>query len=78
MTRVEESDNNFYSIEFTIIIGLFVYFTGNFFYMLLVKYFTNSPEIVKYQLTGVYCIITIIKNFILGFSLYKNRTIEES
>mgnify|MGYP003342354498 CR=1 FL=1 len=78
MTNVEESGINFFSTEFIIIIGLFVYFTGTFFYMLLVKYFTNSPEKQKYQLIAVYCFVTIIKNIILSFSLSKNIFTEQT
>lgn len=58
------------SISFWICVGLFVYFTGNFFYILLV---INSTPDDKNELIIIYSFVTIIKNIILGLSLLKNE-----
>mgnify|MGYP003340961695 FL=1 len=60
------------SINFWINVGLFVYFTGNFFYILLVENSVNADITVKNQLIVIYCIITITKNLILSFAFVKN------
>lgn len=54
---------------FIIIIGLFLYFTGNFFFMLLVEISKSSTSEIKSNLTVIYCSITIIKNIIIAIGL---------
>ena len=56
------------TIKFWICVGLFVYFTGNFFYILLVENSKNASQEVKNQLTIIYCVVTITKNLILGLA----------
>ena len=65
------------SINFWLNVGLFVYFSGNFFYILLVENSANASVAVKNQLIIIYCTITIIKNLILSFAFVKND-IEDS
>ncbi len=57
-------------ISFWICVGLFFYFTGNFFYILLVENSRNQPAEVKNQLILIYSLVTITKNLILGFSIW--------
>ncbi len=57
-------------ISFWICVGLFFYFTGNFFYILLVENSRNESVSVKNQLIFVYSIVTIIKNLILGGAFF--------
>ena len=61
------------TMTFWICVGLFVYFTGNFFYILLVENSTNASLELKNQLKIIYCIVTIIKNLLLSFSLLANE-----
>ena len=60
-------------ISFWVCVGLFVYFTGNFFYILLVQNSANADSGIKNQLKLIYCVITISKNLILSFALIKNE-----
>jgi len=55
-------------ISFWIAVGLFFYFTGNFFYILLVENSRNESIQVKNQLIIMYSVVTIIKNLILGLA----------
>lgn len=57
------------NIIFWICVGLFVYFSGNFFYIVLVENSKNADEFVRNQLKIVYSIVSIIKNLILGFAV---------
>ena len=57
------------SIYFWICVGLFFYFSGNFFYMLLVEYSVEMTPEAKSQLKIIYSAVTISKNIILGLSL---------
>ena len=68
------------SIHFWICVGLFVYFTGNFFYILLVEYSTQASAEVKNQLKLIYSVVTITKNLLLGLSLLASEktVIEEN
>lgn len=56
-------------ISFWIAVGLFFYFTGNFFYILLVENSRNESIEVKNQLIIMYSIVTVVKNIILGMAL---------
>jgi hypothetical protein len=64
------------NINFWINVGLFVYFSGNFFYMLLAENSKNADINVKQELMLIYGFVTILKNLILGFSFFlsKNNT----
>ena len=60
--------------HFWIFVGLFVYFSGNFFYILLIEYSKKyATSDIKNQLTIIYCIVTITKNLFLGFSLFASE-----
>ncbi len=65
------------TISFWICVGLFVYFTGNFFYILLVENSKNADEVVKNELKIIYCVVTITKNLILGLAMF-NSKVEET
>ena len=58
------------NIYFWISVGLFFYFSGNFFYMLLVEYSPGMTAEGKSQLKIIYSAVTISKNLILGLSLF--------
>ena len=66
------------SINFWICVGLFVYFTGNFFYILLVEYSAHASAEVKNQLKLIYSIVTIAKNVLLGLAFFANNNKETS
>ena len=51
------------SITFWLCVGLFIYFTGNFFYLLFTA--TATDEKFKDEIRIIYCIVTIFKDVIL-------------
>ncbi|MEO6488802.1 MAG: hypothetical protein ABIO04_02585, partial [Ferruginibacter sp.] len=61
------------TINFWICVGLFVYFTGNFFFILLVESSKSTDPQLKNELVIIYSVVTIVKNLILGLSLYNNN-----
>lgn len=67
-----------YSIHFWICVGLFVYFTGNFFYILLVENSKHSDQSIKNQLNVIYSSVTIVKNIILGLAFLNKENDEDS
>ena len=74
-----QSENPIYkSTIFWICVGLFVYFSGNFFYIVLVENSKNETESVRNQLKLVYSIVSIIKNLILGFAIFSHSTTENN
>ena len=66
------------TINFWICVGLFVYFTGNFFYILLVENSKNNDPVLKNELMIIYSSVTIGKNLILSFSMVKKQEIDKS
>ena len=67
------NNNPIYSnIEFWIFVGIFIYFTGNFFYLLFSN--SNYSKHFKYQLQIVASIVTIIKNIIFSLSFLIKET----
>jgi hypothetical protein len=56
------------NIIFWVNVGLFVYFCGNFFYILLVQNSINADADVQTKLMVVYSIVSIIKNILIGIS----------
>jgi len=58
--------------EFWIFVGIFIYFTGNFFYLLFSN--SNYSKQFKYQLQIVVSIVTIIKNIIFSLSFLIKET----
>lgn len=59
------------SIIFWLCVGLFIYFSGNFFYLVLIQS-TNDPILIN-QLRVIYSIVTITKNVLLSFSFFANE-----
>jgi hypothetical protein len=68
LQRVEKYDF-LVSKKFWVLAGLFVYFSGNFFYMLLVEISKFTTYENKQSLTIIYCTITILKNLIISIGL---------
>lgn len=56
------------NITFWIAVGLFVYFTGNFFYLIFSS--SNSDENIRTQMKIIYGVVTIAKNLILSFAMF--------
>lgn len=54
------------SITFWICVSLFIYFTGNFFFIIFSK--TTNDKAFNTQLQIVYSIIDMIKNVIIAFA----------
>ena len=59
------------SITFWICVGLFLYFSGNFFYLLFSK--TNSSDAFKTQMKIVYSFVTVTKNIFLSLALFASE-----
>jgi hypothetical protein len=64
-----DNERSIITKKFIMIIGVFLYFSGNFFFMLLVEISKSSTFENKRNLTLVYCSITIIKNIIISIGL---------
>ncbi|MFT3910547.1 MAG: hypothetical protein QM737_14065 [Ferruginibacter sp.] len=64
------------SITFWICVGLFVYFTGNFFFFLFINS-SSDPDVIA-QIKNIYSIVTITKNVLLCSALFANETIENN
>ncbi|MBS1733381.1 MAG: hypothetical protein JST02_08805 [Bacteroidetes bacterium] len=62
------------SITFWISVGLFLYFTGNFFFLLFKK--TSNDPNLKNQMRSIYVIVTISKNIILSSAFFANEVPE--
>ena len=56
------------SISFWLCVGLFIYFTGNFFYLLFTST-SKDPSFIK-QMKEVYSIVNIVKDLILGLAWF--------
>lgn len=56
------------NISFWIAVGLFIYFTGNFFYLVFI-YSSNDVSFIL-QMKYIYSIVTISKNIILALALF--------
>ena len=56
------------TLTFWLVVGLFVYFSGNFFYVLLAKSTNEHSELIKIDLVLISGFITLIKNIILSIS----------
>ena len=64
----------FKSISFWLCVGLFIYFTGNLFFLLLIPS-TSDKEILK-QMFLIYSGVTITKNLILSTAWFANETVQ--
>ncbi len=62
------------SISFWICVGLFIYFTGNFFFFLFITSSKDKQFIEQMRL--IYMIVTIIKNIVICFAFLSNEIIE--
>ncbi len=62
------------TITFWICVGLFLYFTGNFFFLLFTK-FTTDKHLIS-QMRGIYSFVTITKNIFLSLAFLANEYIE--
>lgn len=62
------------SITFWISVGLFIYFTGNLFFMIFLKS-SDDPVFIN-QMKNIYSFITISKNIILCLALFGNEFID--
>jgi len=57
------------TINFWVAVGLFVYFSGIFFYILLVESYFSQSNSIKNELLLISSIVTILKNLILAFAV---------
>ena len=64
----------FKSISFWLCVGLFIYFTGNLFFLLLIPS-TSAKEILK-QMFLIYSFVTITKNIILAAAWFANEKLQ--
>jgi len=62
------------TITFWISVGLFLYFTGNFFFLIFKK--TSSDTHLKNQMGIIYSLVTISKNIILSSAFFANEVPE--
>ena len=62
------------TITFWIAVGLFLYFTGNFFFLLFKK--TSSDPNLKKQMRIIYTLVTVAKNIILSSAFFANEITE--
>lgn len=56
------------NVIFWINVGLFVYFCGNFFYILLVQNSINADTSVQTKLMIIYSVVSILKNILIGLA----------
>jgi|JI10StandDraft_1071094.scaffolds.fasta_scaffold57872_2 hypothetical protein len=61
------------TIIFWISVGLFVYASGIFFYILLITNSNKADVHFLSQLKVVYAFVTIIKNIVLSIALFKSN-----
>lgn len=62
---------------FWICVGLFLYFTGSFFFLLLLSNVEKSNVSLKNEMMIIYSIVTISKNLILSCSMIVDETKDE-
>ena len=61
------------TIIFWLCVGLFVYFTGSFFFILLAVNSTSNEQI-RNEAIVIFSFVTIIKNIILGLAFLKSES----
>ncbi len=64
--KIVTNYHTYKSISFWLSVGIFIYFTGNFFFLLFVKS-SKDPIFIK-QMKIIYSIVTITKNIILSLA----------
>ncbi len=62
------------SISFWLSVGLFLYFSGNFFFLLLINSSKNVAFIQQMQI--IYSVVIILKNIILSLAWFAHERIE--
>lgn len=62
------------SMTFWLSVGLFIYFSGNFFYLLLIQ--STDDIALKNQFKIIYCIITIAKNLLLSCAFFASEEVQ--
>ncbi len=62
------------SISFWLCVGLFIYFTGNLFFLLFITS-TKDKDLLN-QMFLIYTIVTISKNLILGSAWFANEQVQ--
>lgn len=67
--KVNVSFPIYQTIDFWICVGLFLYFTGSFFFLLLISNVDRSDAALTQQMKIIYNVVTIIKNLMLGCAL---------
>ena len=63
------------TITFWISVGLFLFFTGNFFFLLFKKNATDPH--LKSQMSTIYTLVTVSKNIILSLAFFGEEITEE-
>ncbi|MFC4262268.1 hypothetical protein ACFOWM_05240 [Ferruginibacter yonginensis] len=63
------------SISFWICVGLFLYFTGNFFYILFVN--NNTDKVFLTQMRLIFFVVNTIKDLIISFALLATEYIDK-
>ncbi len=56
--------------EFWICVSFITYFSGNFFYILLVETSKSASSNTKLELTLIYCFVTILKNCFFSLTIF--------
>ena len=64
----------FKSISFWLCVGLFIYFTGNLFFLLFIT--STSDKNILQQMFLIYTGVTITKNLILGVAWFANEKLQ--
>ena len=64
------------SISFWICVGLFIYFTGNLFYLIFITS-TKDKHLIS-QMQIIYSCVTIAKNLILAFAWFSHERLENN
>ena len=61
----------FNTISFWLCVGLFIYFTGNLFYLLFIT--STKNKVHQYQMQMIYSFVTITKNIILAAAWFAHE-----
>jgi Na+-transporting NADH:ubiquinone oxidoreductase subunit NqrD len=62
------------SVSFWLCVGLFIYFSGNFFVILFSNYSKNPALNIQFKI--IYSIVVICKDIILAFAWFAHERIE--
>ena len=64
----------FNSISFWLCVGLFIYFTGNLFYLLFIT--STKDEKLQIEMQTIYSCVTIAKNIILAAAWFAHEKLQ--